>query len=231
MTVKEQNDFIRDNYAKMTGAEIAKILNLQIKTVVMRASRMGVSKQFQNTWTIELIERFKAVYNTKTVEEIAIEFNVTPTTIRTKARELGLGKNQVKKQRRIADKPLKPKPQKAITPKAKKDSVEEKFIMQYIKNYFGVISIASISRKLNISRGKVVSRAKKMGLINSKNGSREVITYSQLERDYVTENFAKMPLKQISEYMNKAEHDIYWLATEVLGLTKSDNYGKAKLRS
>ena len=94
---KAQEDFLRENYEKMTLDEIAAEICVSAPTVRMKAIALGLKKNAEVRkckWTKEQLAWLRKNYPNKPLCDLADHLGYSFPTIRKKALELGLKKSE-----------------------------------------------------------------------------------------------------------------------------------------
>lgn len=97
---KEEEDFLRDNYQKISNEEIAQKLNRSNDAIKKRARVLGLTKTKVNfnfktgVWGKEEEELLRESYQKKSYQEIADMLNRSYNSVKVRAKVLGLTKDQ-----------------------------------------------------------------------------------------------------------------------------------------
>lgn len=133
---KDELDFIKKNYNKMTASELSEKLNKTRNSVYNAIRELGLKKQIHNPWTSDenkyLIEHYL-----ETSEEISMVLNRTVASINTQRDRLGLVKSATWTDEDV----------------------------EYLKRNYMSKSYKEIANKLNRSEGAIIAKCNKLGLV------------------------------------------------------------------
>lgn len=87
---KEEDDFIRTNYANMTVREIGEALGRNTKSIHHRVERLGIKKMNQRRWTKEEDEFIKRSYGELQLKDVSKILNRDYTETCARAKKIGI---------------------------------------------------------------------------------------------------------------------------------------------
>ncbi|MFA7577775.1 MAG: hypothetical protein WC002_06860 [Candidatus Muiribacteriota bacterium] len=123
---KEEEDFLKKNFNKMSNKDLADKFNVTTISVQRKLSRLNLIRQVQKKWSDKEEKYLKENYNDKSDAELAKYFDVTPIAVKRKLNRLGLKRTNRKKT--VTKQEAEPKPKKIEVKKVEPVEVEKVII-------------------------------------------------------------------------------------------------------
>lgn len=175
---QEEDEYIKNNFGKITFSEMSKKLDCAITTVQNRAIQLGfeIEKRTQKRWTKEEIELLKTMAPTYLNKTIAKKLGRSLQEVNKKARQLGI--------KLIFRRP-----------------VWKKWKIKFLRENINKMSITQICRELDVDYYKVMDKLEELGIEYHYESNKWTLEEEQL----LIELSKYFYPKEISKILNRTE--------------------------
>lgn len=174
--LKEEDEYIKDNFQNKTFSEMSKYLGCSIPTLQNRLIVLGfeIEKKKVNRWTDEEIELLKIMASKYLNKTIARKLNRSVSEVNKKARELKI--------QLIFKRP-----------------VWNKWKVKFLKDNINSLSLSQIQKKLEVNYYQIMDKLDELGIEYNNN------FWSEEEINILTELSSKVYIRQIAKILNRTE--------------------------
>ena len=200
----QEDDIIKQYYPIKTPKEMIVLLpERKLSSIRQRAEMLEIRNK--KSWKNEDIEFLKANYEYGAWEELVKKLHRAKSTICAYARKFKLVKR--------------------TKPNCKWDAKDE----EYLKTHYATTNNQLLSEHLNKSISALTSEAYKFKLYKEKSYRNEKYSkWTEKQIEYVTQNFGKIPVKDMCKYLDKTDSSIFNKLTR-LGLLIRNKRGVSTL--